>query len=81
MKYFTMMKQDSKTYPNLITYNSLLDGLVKNNQMNEADRLFHELLKTPIKPDLITFSTLLKGYCKKGNMKKVNEAVSEMIRS
>ncbi|KAM3136824.1 hypothetical protein pb186bvf_011083 [Paramecium bursaria] len=81
MKYFTMMKQDSKTYPNLITYNSLLDGLVKNNQMNEADRLFHELLKTSIKPDLITFSTLLKGYCKKGNMKKVNEAVSEMIRS
>ena len=49
--------------------------------MNEADRLFHELLKTSIKPDLITFSTLLKGYCKKGNMKKVNEAVSEMIRS
>lgn len=58
-----------------------MDGLVKNNQMNEADRLFHELLKTSIKPDLITFSTLLKGYCKKGNMKKVNEAVSEMIRS
>lgn len=40
LKYFKLMKQTGKTYPNLITYNSMLDGLVKNNQMNEADNLF-----------------------------------------
>ncbi|CAD8078724.1 unnamed protein product [Paramecium sonneborni] len=79
MKYFNLMKQSSKTYPNLITYNSLLDGLVKNGLLNQADKLFQELVESTIKPDLITFSTLLKGHCRRGNMKRLNETVQTMI--
>jgi pentatricopeptide repeat protein len=70
-----MMKNNARTFPNLITYNSLLDGLVKCSHLEEADELFNEMLQSQLKPDLITFSTLLKGYCKKGNMRKVNEIV------
>ncbi|CAK80848.1 unnamed protein product (macronuclear) [Paramecium tetraurelia] len=79
MKYFSLMKQNQRTYPNLITYNSLLDGLVKNGLMNQADKLFQELVESTIKPDLITFSTLLKGHCRRGNMKRLNETVQTML--
>ncbi|CAD8084529.1 unnamed protein product [Paramecium sonneborni] len=79
MKYFNLMKQNQRTYPNLITYNSLLDGLVKNGLMNQADKLFQELVESTIKPDLITFSTLLKGHCRRGNMKRLNETVQTML--
>ncbi|CAD8168911.1 unnamed protein product [Paramecium octaurelia] len=78
IKYFELMKQSPKTYPNLITYNSLLDGMVKNGLLNQADKLFQELVESKIKPDLITFSTLLKGHCRKGNMKRLNETVQIM---
>ncbi|CAD8156687.1 unnamed protein product [Paramecium octaurelia] len=78
LKYFNLMKQSPKTYPNLITYNSFLDGMVKNGQLNQADKLFQELVESTIKPDLITFSTLLKGHCRKGNMKRLNETVQIM---
>jgi pentatricopeptide repeat protein len=64
----------------LITYNSLLDGLVKAGQLEEADRIFSELVDSHIRPDLITFSTLLKGHCKRGNIAKVNQYVQTIMQ-
>ena len=34
---FATMKTNTRTYPNLITYNSLLDGLVKHHKFLEAE--------------------------------------------
>lgn len=75
------MKNNKKTYPNLITYNSMMDGLVKSGRLNDADKLFTEMiLSETTSPDLITFSTLLKGHCKRADMKKVKELVEKMGR-
>lgn len=67
--------------PNLITYNSLMDGLVKSDRLPDADRLFQEMmLSETLSPDLITFSTLLKGYCRKGDADRAKELVNSMMR-
>jgi pentatricopeptide repeat protein len=76
-----MMKKNQRTMPNLITYNSLLDGLVKADRLQETDGYFQEmLLSETLSPDLITFSTLLKGYCRKGDVDKVKEIFNLMNR-
>jgi pentatricopeptide repeat protein len=44
LKSFATMKLHNRTYPNLITYNSLLDGLIKHSKISEAEALFDEML-------------------------------------
>ncbi|KAJ0478475.1 putative tetratricopeptide-like helical domain superfamily [Helianthus annuus] len=54
--------------PNVYIFNTLLDGLVIENRIAEAERLFKKLIKQKIcEPDVVTYSTMIKGLCKFGN--------------
>jgi pentatricopeptide repeat domain-containing protein 1 len=78
LQIFQIMKQNHQTYPNIITYNCILDACVKSRAFDQALNLFEEM-KGILNPDLITFSTLIKGFSKMGELKVAYHLFNSMI--
>ncbi|MFS7926441.1 putative tetratricopeptide-like helical domain superfamily [Helianthus anomalus] len=54
--------------PDVFTFSTLLDGLIREDRIIEAGRLFKKLIKQKLcKPDVVMYSTMIKGLCKFGN--------------
>ncbi|KAL8238670.1 hypothetical protein R6Q59_015237 [Mikania micrantha] len=54
--------------PDVWTFNTLLDGLILEDRIVEAERLFKKLIKHKLcEPDVVTYNTMIKGLCKFGN--------------
>ncbi|KAJ0716955.1 putative tetratricopeptide-like helical domain superfamily [Helianthus annuus] len=54
--------------PNVFTFNTLLDGLIREDRIVQAERLFKKLIKQKLcEPDVVMYSTMIKGLCKFGN--------------
>merc|ERR1719272_719942 len=52
----------------LVVFNTLLDACSRVSDMENAAKLFKEMVELQVTPDLITYSTLIKGYCLCGDM-------------
>jgi len=63
LQIYQKMLMDPATFPNNVTYNSLLDCCAKSNDIQMLETVFTEMKNNKIEPDLITYSTLIKGYC------------------
>ncbi|KAJ0485963.1 putative tetratricopeptide-like helical domain superfamily [Helianthus annuus] len=67
----------------LITFNTLINGLCKSGRITEARYLIDEMTRVGLKADKVTYTSLLDGCCKEGNLdmalgvkeKMVNEGV------
>ncbi|KAF5816441.1 putative tetratricopeptide-like helical domain superfamily [Helianthus annuus] len=54
--------------PNVYIYSALLDGLVLEDKILEAEMLFKKLVKQKLcEPNVVMYSTMIKGLCKFGN--------------
>ncbi|MFS7928008.1 putative tetratricopeptide-like helical domain superfamily [Helianthus anomalus] len=54
--------------PDVFTFSTLLDGLVLEDRILEAERLFKKLIKHKLcEPNVVMYSTMIKGLCKFGN--------------
>ncbi|KAL9998494.1 putative tetratricopeptide-like helical domain superfamily [Helianthus debilis subsp. tardiflorus] len=54
--------------PNVFVFSTLLDGLVLEDRILEAEILFKKLIKQKLcEPDVVMYSTMIKGLCKFGN--------------
>ena len=61
MELLDIMKQNSRLVPNLVTYNTLLDAAVSQNQFNLMRKIYNEMIDSDIGVDLISVSTYIKG--------------------
>ncbi|XP_074325885.1 pentatricopeptide repeat-containing protein At2g03880, mitochondrial-like [Apium graveolens] len=61
---------------NVVSWNSMISGYVKNNQMAQAQQLFDEMPER----DIVSWNTMLSGFHKAGNPEKVYILFSEMVR-
>jgi pentatricopeptide repeat protein len=52
--------------PDIVTYNSLINGLCKRGRIQEALNLFEKLQAEGIQPDSITYNTLICWLCREG---------------
>ncbi|GLT50775.1 hypothetical protein SLA2020_242370 [Shorea laevis] len=52
--------------PNIVTYNTLINGLCRAGRIREALSLFEKLQVEGIYPDAITYNTLISWHCKEG---------------
>ncbi|KAJ0672737.1 putative tetratricopeptide-like helical domain superfamily [Helianthus annuus] len=54
--------------PNVFVFNTLLDGLILEDRIVDAERLFKKLIKHKLcEPDVVTHNTMIKRLCKFGN--------------
>ncbi|XLU58245.1 hypothetical protein S245_052893, partial [Arachis hypogaea] len=49
---------------NVVTYNSLLDGMFNIKQVDKALMLFKQMKESGIDPDICTYNVLIDGLCK-----------------
>ncbi|KAL6204324.1 hypothetical protein ACLB2K_021592 [Fragaria x ananassa] len=62
---------------NVISYNTLINGFVLKNRIQEAAQIFSKMLQGGhCVPDVITFSTIIKGLCRRGD----NNAAIQLLR-
>ncbi|KAJ0716957.1 putative tetratricopeptide-like helical domain superfamily [Helianthus annuus] len=52
--------------PNVFVFNTLLDGLILEDRIVQAERLFKKLILL-CEPDVVMYNTMIKGLCKFGN--------------
>ncbi|KAJ4789656.1 Pentatricopeptide repeat (PPR-like) superfamily protein [Rhynchospora pubera] len=67
--------------PNLIIYNTLLDGYCRTGNIRMGLELFRLMSKegNSCKPDAVTFGTLIHGFCREGEIAVATEMFEEMV--
>merc|ERR1711964_567563 len=62
--------------PNLITYNTLINGYCLQGEMEKAKEMFEEM---SFLPDIISYNTLVEGYVKVGQIDVALKLLKDMI--
>ena len=72
-----MVTQD--IFPNVVTFNVLLDAICKQGMMEKAEEVLELMDPKGVKPDEITYRTMIKGYCLQGEMDKAKDVSHLMV--
>ncbi|KAI3954198.1 hypothetical protein MKW98_018022 [Papaver atlanticum] len=59
---------ERRVSPDVITYSVLIDGLCKDNRMEEANQMLDEMCVRGLVPNDVTYTTLIGGHCKQHNI-------------
>ncbi|KAG5598736.1 hypothetical protein H5410_030106 [Solanum commersonii] len=74
------MKQ-RRIHPNIVTYNSLIDGMCKLGQWEKVRNFVSEMaVNLNICPDVCTFNIMIDGLCKEGKVADAEELMKHMVR-
>jgi len=65
---------------NRITYNTIIDVLGRQGDMDKAAAVFQEMSLKAVSPDLISYTTLIKGHCAKGCLDQALQLLGLMQR-
>src|SRR5690606_36230152 len=60
------LEKKYKVQRTVVTYNTIIDYHLKQGQMNEALKLFNELIEKGLKPSISTFSPIIDALMKNG---------------
>ncbi|KAK6284665.1 hypothetical protein POUND7_003617 [Theobroma cacao] len=64
--------------PNVVFYNTLIDGCSTKRDVQRAKDLFKELKMKGFLPTLKTYGAMINGFCKKGDFKEIDKLLKEM---
>lgn len=67
-------------HPNIIIFNTLIDGYCLQGRMKEATKVFHSTKDWGLNPNIISYNSLINGYCKKGRLDKAWHLFLEVPR-
>lgn len=79
LKLTRVLERDG--YPDIYTYNSLINGLGKAGLVKDVCDLFDEMKQRKCVPDVVTYNTVIKGLCKGGLFKEAFGLLDEMRQS
>ncbi|KAJ0968398.1 hypothetical protein J5N97_025315 [Dioscorea zingiberensis] len=65
--------------PSLLTYNTLISGMCENGELQEAGRLWDDMLDRKCAPNVFTYNVLIKGFCKVGKAMEGVRILEEML--
>ncbi|CAM6087259.1 unnamed protein product [Calypogeia fissa] len=69
---------ERKGFPDIYTYNSLINGLGKAGLLDDIFELLKEMRQKECIPDRVTYNSVINGFSKAGIFKEVFELVDEM---
>ncbi|EOA20457.1 hypothetical protein CARUB_v10000770mg [Capsella rubella] len=76
------MKRSGISYPNSITYSTLMDCLFAHSRSKEAVELFEDMIsKEGILPDPVTFNVMINGFCRSGEVKRAEMILDFMKKN
>ncbi|KAL0730144.1 hypothetical protein Bca4012_026237 [Brassica carinata] len=76
------MKRSGLSYPNLITYSTLMECLFAQSRCKEAMELFEDMIsKEGISPDPVTFNVMINGFCRAGEVERAKMIVEFMKKN
>ncbi|KAG8368010.1 hypothetical protein BUALT_Bualt15G0000800 [Buddleja alternifolia] len=64
--------------PDLITYSIVIDGLCRDERLEEAKKKFIEMLGRNLYPDSILYDTFLYNLCKRGKISSAFQVLKDM---
>lgn len=66
-------------FPSVSTYNTLLSGMFDNGELQEAGKLWDDMLDNRCSPSALTYNLLIQGFCKAGLVKDGIKIFEEML--
>jgi len=79
LDFYYFLKGHDEIVLDEVIFNSILDGLLKSGQYDEALNIYNDMKKQEIKRSNATFSILIKIFSKMNNVEKACEVYNEMI--
>ncbi|GJV98142.1 pentatricopeptide repeat-containing protein, partial [Tanacetum coccineum] len=67
--------------PDKFIYATLIDGFVRNEELDEAKKLFEHAIQKGVKLDVVGYNAIIKGYCKNVMIKDAVSCVNTMIKA
>ncbi|KAG0456400.1 hypothetical protein HPP92_024188 [Vanilla planifolia] len=64
--------------PDVVTYNTLINGYCRKGRVEEALRLFKVMFRRGVEPDLVSYKILMKGLCKEGRVWEAQQLFDKM---
>nr|XP_045086177.1 protein Rf1, mitochondrial-like [Aegilops tauschii subsp. strangulata] len=74
-----MVEDGGSCRPDVVTYSTVIDGLLKEGEVGKAYSLFCEMLRQGVSPDVVTCSSIISGMCKLHAMDKAEEVLQQML--
>ncbi|KAF7135427.1 hypothetical protein RHSIM_Rhsim08G0214900 [Rhododendron simsii] len=71
---------DQNLPPDAFVYATLIDGFIRNGDLNEAKRLFELAIENGVNPGVVGFNAMIKGYCKFGMMNDAVSCINRMMK-
>ncbi|KAE8660955.1 hypothetical protein F3Y22_tig00116944pilonHSYRG00173 [Hibiscus syriacus] len=65
--------------PDVICYNTIIDGFCKEKRMDKALIIFQDMLDKRIEPNVVTFSSLVNGFCSAGLWDEAKRLLAAMV--
>lgn len=74
------MINDAKIEPDVVSYNTLIDGSILADDSAGAFTVFNEMRSRSIVPTKVTYTTLMKAFASSGQPKLANNVFDEMVK-
>ncbi|KAF7145258.1 hypothetical protein RHSIM_Rhsim04G0187400 [Rhododendron simsii] len=71
---------DQNLPPDAFVYATLVDGFIRNGDLNEAKRLFELAIENGVNPGVVGFNAMIKGYSKFGMMNDAVSCINRMMQ-
>ncbi|KAJ6838196.1 pentatricopeptide repeat-containing protein-like, mitochondrial [Iris pallida] len=65
--------------PSVLTYNTLISGMCENGELQEAGKLWDDMVEKKCGPNDFTYNVLIKGFCKTGRPEEGVKVLEEML--
>ncbi|ONK61413.1 uncharacterized protein A4U43_C08F29650 [Asparagus officinalis] len=81
IEFIDKMKIQGKVEPNAVTYTTIIDALCKQGAMDNATKIYDEMIFLGTAPDVVTYSKIIDALCEQGAMDNASKIYEEMISS
>ncbi|KAA8910558.1 hypothetical protein FN846DRAFT_939067 [Sphaerosporella brunnea] len=79
--WFNRISEEYKLKPDVISYNTLINGHAKVGDLDGAARRVQEMLDVGLKPDLTTYNIILKMFASRGDVAGAENIFDSIVQS